>query len=144
MKIVLKYLWSLMLLPLLIFVKGDFSVDTYMSVNQIEPISITREKVLEDLNPVVKPILTVKVKIISKSGQFSADGFAADLYDDNYNLISQSQIMHSRIQFTLDKGEDTLKNYTVVIPKTADELTFDGSGKRQELVVNEEHLLDIK
>lgn len=142
MKIIFKYLWSVLLVPFLVFLKGDFSVDTYISVNQIEPLAKTRERMIEQVQPATKPILHVKVKAISESGSFTAAGLPAELYDSNYNLIAKSQIVNNRINFSLDKGEDTLANYTVVIPNTADEISFNGNHPSEELQVHESHLID--
>ena len=144
MKIVIKYLWSIFFIPFLIFLKGDFSVDTYMNFNQIEPLAKTREKMMNNIKPVAKPCLFVKVKAISTKGGFNAHGLTANLYDSNYNLVSTSQIVQGKIQFNLEHGSDTLQQFRVVVPSTADEMEFIKGNDYPLLTVYEDHLVDNK
>lgn len=142
MKIALKYLWSLAFIPFLVFLKGDLSVDTYMNINKIEPISISTKEVINNLKPIPKKLLSVKVKGISEHGQFSASGLAVYLYDENYSIVCKSQVINGRARFILNSDLDTSKTYSIVTPQTADELKLVHGSKTQELVVYEEHLKD--
>ncbi len=99
---------------------------------------------MNNIKPVAKPCLFIKVKAISSKGGFNAHGLSANLYDANYNLISESQIVQGKIQFTLELGSDTLQQFRVVVPSTADEMEFRKGKESPVLMVYEDHLIDSK
>lgn len=140
MKVALKYIWSLAVIPFLIFLKGDLSMDTFMHINKIEPIEKTKEKIMENFHPEPKPFFEINVKAITKSGNFTADGIPVNLYDSSYNLVCQSQVVLGKVKFQLEDLTQMKNSYHIVVPKTADQLEICSGVISSPLLIFEDHM----
>jgi hypothetical protein len=135
----MKYIWSVAIIPFLVFLKGDLSVDTFMHINQIEPIAKTKEKVMNKVQPKANTLYMIPVKVVSNNPAFSADGLKVDLYNNEYEVVEHTQVVNGMVCIASASVADT-GMYHLVVPSTADELIFKPSPKNEALVIFEEHL----
>lgn len=139
MKVVLKYIWSLAVLPLLIFLKGDLSIDTFLQMNHVEPVVLDRQELMDKLKQKPPNEMVLPVKIISQQPNFTGDGLEVEIYDADYTLIGKSQIIHHRLRLQLPAEMEKGDEIRLVVPHSADELTMQFNDVPADtLVVHEE------
>ena len=141
MKVLIKYIWTLILIPALVFLKGDLSVDTYMHINEINVPEEISHPIKTALTPPKYMPLIVKIRPIPKNKDFSADGLPVYLYDENYNLLLKSQVVHGFVHFEVPFKMIPKKIFKVVSPTTADEMLLD-IHKKNIFCINEAQLND--
>jgi len=142
MKKSLKYLSTLILVPFLVFLKGDadLSVDTFMFGEQVEAVVVTKNQIEEKL--MAEPIcfLTIKTEVKAVNNGFTGEGLPVHLYDSSYQLIAKSQIVKGRVRFQLAHAADTATLQYVVLPATAAEIKVSYGGANAALPVEEKEL----
>jgi len=139
MKKSLKYLSTLILVPFLVFLKGDadLSVDTFMFGEQVEAVVVTKNQIEEKL--MAEPIcfLTIKTQVKATNNGFTGEGLPVHLYDSSYQLIAKSQIVQGRVRFQLAFAADTASLQYVVLPATAAEIKVSYAGVNAALLIEE-------
>jgi hypothetical protein len=141
MKVALKYFWVLALIPILIWLKNDFDLDAEKIGNGMDTIAKTREMVKDNLTPEPKSVFYIHVKPVGVQSSFDASGMVVKLYDKDYNLVGNSQVVDGRVRFVLPTIGDTASSFTAVVVATSDDITFipnDGS----VLQIYEAHLAE--
>lgn len=142
MKVMLKYIWTVVFLPFLLFVKGDLSLDTFAEITKLDqPIKEVHAKVSQAVSAEGDITFTIPVKIVSNQDSFSGNGLKVKLFDAEYNQIAESQILDQTVKFTIPSRYAAHQNFHVVSVETADELDLEGLQKIEvSLEVNEAHL----
>ncbi len=125
MKVFLKSLWALLVVPPLIFLKGDLSVRTMFDVYDFKSVEVIEEKIsLADGDETLAEF-EVPVQIVEADSTFSGDGMVVTLYDQSYGLIERSQIIQGRVKFRL-KGNNARSNKFILVSNvTMDEMRLD-------------------
>ena len=124
MKVALKYFWVLALIPILIWLKNDFDLDAEKIGNGIDTIAKTRAIVKDNLTRDPKNVFYIKVKPIGLQSSFDAAGMVVKLYDKDYNLVGNSQVVNGKVRFVLPNLADTASNFTAVVEATSDDVSF--------------------
>ncbi|MCG9881819.1 MAG: hypothetical protein MH472_14585 [Bacteroidia bacterium] len=139
MKKSLKYLSTLILIPFVVFLRGDMelSVDTFMFGEQVEAVVVTKNQISEKLKAEPTYSFVVKTKVIAQNPGFTGDGLPVHLYDSTYQLIGKSQIMAGKVKFTLQHASDTASLRYVVLPSTASEVEVFYGADNNALLVEE-------
>jgi hypothetical protein len=138
MKLIIKYIWSIAIIPFLVFLKGDLSVDTFMRLNNIESIAKTKEKVMNKFQPKANTLYMIPVKVVSNNPAFSADGLKVDLYNSEFNLVEHTQVLNGMVCISSASVADT-GSYHLIVASTADELKFKPSTTNAPLTIHEDH-----
>jgi hypothetical protein len=124
MKVVIKYIWSLLIVPPLLFLKGDLSFQTMLEVHDIVPTEMFEQKVQSALGEKEIKELIVKVNVENDGTHFTGDGLTINLYDKNYGYIQKSQVIKGQIRFRLVGKNAKPETYILVSPETLDEITI--------------------
>jgi hypothetical protein len=141
MKVALKYFWVLALIPILIWLKNDFDLDAEKIGSGIDTIAKTRAIVKDNLTPDPKNVFYIKVNAVGVHSSFDAAGMVVKLYDEDYNLVGNSQVVNGKVRFVLPNLSDTASNFTAVVEATSDDVSFvPNDGK--ELRIYEAHLAE--
>jgi hypothetical protein len=142
MKIMIKYLWSLVLVPFLLFVKGDLSIDTLASITHIdEPIKSAQLKVSSAVAKEGDITFSIPIKVIASNKSFSGNGLKVKLFDEEYTQIAESQILNGLVKFTIPISKGNIKNFHVVSVETSEEVVVECLQKIEvSLEINEAHL----
>ncbi|GAB1447155.1 MAG: hypothetical protein L6Q78_08300 [Bacteroidia bacterium] len=122
MKIVLKYIWTLMIVPPLMFLKGDLSFHTMLDVHGIQPTELIEKKMESAIGGKEVYELIVPVKVKSNEPSFTGEGLMINLYDENYRFIQRSQVIKGQILFRLVGDNAKPKSFILVSPETLDEI----------------------
>ncbi len=141
MKVALKYFWVLALIPILIWLKNDFDLDAEKIGSGIDTIAKTRAIVKDNLTPDPKNVFYIKVKAVGLQSSFDAAGMVVKLYDSDFNLVGNSQVVNGKVRFVLPNLADTAAQFTAVVQATSDDITFipnDGA----QLTIYEKHLAE--
>lgn len=138
----IKYIWSLVLVPFLLFVKGDLSVDTFTALTHIDaPIKDVQQKVSRAVAPEGDITFSIPVKISSTNGSFNGNGLKVRLFDEEYTQIGESQVVNGLVKFTIPAKMGNIKNFHVVSVETAEEVVIESLQKIEvSLEINEAHL----
>jgi hypothetical protein len=146
MKLIIKYIWSLVLVPFLLFVKGDLSFDTLVELTHVnKPIEVVQAKVNHAVANEGDVTFSIPVKIITINDSFSGNGLKVKLFDADYNQIAESQIIDKVVKFTVPFKYAGITNFHVVSVETAEEITIESLQKiKVSLEINEAHLSDKK
>lgn len=144
MKIALKFLWSLVLVPLFIFIKGDLSTKIFAEINELPaPISEVKKTVTRVAEKDRMIQFIVPVKPISANKNFNAHGMKVQLFDSEYNLLASSQVLNGQVTFSINEDYSLITNLHVVALETSEEVII-ANPKQIEvsLEINEAHLND--
>ncbi|MDP1727014.1 MAG: hypothetical protein Q8M15_09545 [Bacteroidota bacterium] len=144
MKLLIKYIWTLVLIPALVFLKGDLSFDTYMYINSMNPPAEIAKTVGKVVASEKMMSVVVKINPISKNKGFSADGMPVQMFDEYYNLIQQSQVIRGKVHFEIPFTTSQNDSYIVVSTKTADEIKLDNIFVENTLAIHESQLADFE
>ena len=138
----IKYLWSLVLVPFLLFVKGDLSFDTFASITHIDaPIKSVQQKVSNATAKEGDITFSIPVKVISINGTFNGNGLKVKLFDEEYSQLAESQIINGMVKFTIPMSKGNIKNFHVVSAETNEEVMIESLQKIEvSLEINEAHL----
>lgn len=137
MKIALKYIWSLLIVPPLLFLKGDLSFETMLQVHDIVPQELLEQKVQSAMGEKEVKELIVRVKIEdTKESNFTGDGLTINLYDKNYGYIQKSQVIKGQIRFRLVGKNAAPETFILVSPETLDEVIVNDSDSVKTLVLH--------
>jgi hypothetical protein len=121
MKIALKYIWSLLIVPPLLFLKGDLSFQTMLEVHDLQPNQMIEQKMQSAMGEKEVKELIIKVNVAEEGTKFTGEGLTINLYDKNYGYIQKSQVIKGQIRFRLVGENAKPNNYIVVSPETLDE-----------------------
>lgn len=144
MKLLIKYIWTLVLIPALVFLKGDLSFDTYMYINNMKPSEEISKTVSTITAPEKMMSVVVNINPVSKNKGFSADGMPVQMFDEYYNLIQQSQVLHGKVHFEIPFTTSQNDSYIVVSTKTADEIKLENIFVENTLAIHESQLQDFE
>jgi hypothetical protein len=64
------------------------------------------------------------VKAVGIQPSFDAAGMVVKLYDTDFNLVGNSQVVNGKVRFVLPNLADTASNFTAVVEATSDDVTF--------------------
>ncbi len=143
MKVLIKYIWTLVLIPALVFLKGDLSFDTYMYLNNIKPSEEITKSVKTITTPQKTMPLVININAIAKNKNFSADGLPVILYDEQYNLLQKSQVVQGKVHFTLPMSTTQTISYKIISPLTADEMNLDNIFIENTLSIHESQMNEL-
>jgi hypothetical protein len=144
MKIAMKFLWSLVLVPFFIFIKGDLSTKSFVEINQLQaPLQEVKRTVSNVSEPEKTINIVVPVKPVSTNTNFNAHGMKVQLYDADYNLLATSQVLNGQVVFNIKDSYSLVTNMHAVAIETADEVLI-ANPKQIEvsLEIDEAHLND--
>jgi hypothetical protein len=144
MKIVMKFLWTLVLVPLFFFIKGDLSIKSFVEINQLKaPLHEAKRAFSNVVEPEKTINIIVPVKPVSTSKNFNAHGMKVKLYDADYNLLATSQVLNGQVVFTIKDSYSLVTNMHAVAIETADELLIPNPKQIEvSLEIVEAHLND--
>lgn len=139
MKKSLKYLSTLVLIPFVVFLRGDvdLSVDTFMFGEQVQAVANTKMEIQEKLKAEPIYFFQIKTEVKASTPGFTGEGLPVQLYDSTYQLIGKSQIINGKVRFQLAHAADTATLRYVVLPSTAAEIKVDYAGSNAALPVEE-------
>lgn len=132
MKVLVKYIWTLVIVPPLLFLKGDLSFQTMLDVHGIQPTEMIEKKMESAIGGKEVYELIVPVKIVSNDASFTGEGMVINLYDENYRFIQRSQVIKGQILFRLVGDNAKPKSYILVSPETLDELKINKEATKEE------------
>ncbi len=125
MKVFLKSLWALLIVPPLIFLKGDLSVKSMFDVYDLKSVDVIEDKIsLADGDEVLLEF-EVPIQILEADSTFSGDGMVITLYDQSYGLLERSQIIQGRVKFRLKGAKARSNKFILVSNVTMDEMQLD-------------------
>ncbi|MFY8020826.1 MAG: hypothetical protein ACOVP1_06500 [Bacteroidia bacterium] len=137
MKVALKYIWSLLIVPPLLFLKGDLSFETMLQVHDIVPQELFEQKVQSAMGEKAVKELIVKVQVEdAQDSKFTGDGLTINLYDKNYGYIQKSQVIKGQIRFRLVGKNALPETFILVSPETLDEVVVNDSDTDKILVLH--------
>ncbi len=143
MKLLLKFTFTFALIPFFLFLKGDLSFRTYAEVNHLEKnFNAWRNVWLNPNKAKNYYTFSLPVKTVSNNKHFNASGLCVSLYDEDYKLLTQTQVSGKWLHFILPMSINPAKTYHVVVPSTADELTLLPGKEKEALLIYEAHLSD--
>ena len=138
----LKYLSTLILLPFLVFLRGDIdlSVNTFIFGDQVSAVLETKNSIEEQLKAKMIYSFEVNIEVKAIHEGFNGEGLQVNLYDSTYQLMPKSQIAHGKVVFQLAQASDTATLQYVVLPSTAAEIKVYYTGENAALPVEEKEL----
>ncbi len=136
MKIALKYIWSLLIVPPLLFLKGDLSFQTMLEVHDLKPNQMIEQKMQSAMGEKEVKELIIQVKVAEDGTDFTGEGLTINLYDKNYGYIQKSQVIKGQIRFRLVGENAKPETYIVVSPETLDEQTLSDSNPDKVLTLH--------
>ncbi len=143
MKLLFKFIFTFTLVPFFLFLKGEMSFHTFVEVNELDKsFANFGNTIFSGFEPKKYVSFKLPVKTISNNKNFNAAGLCISLYDENYQLLTQTQVSGKYINFILPKALDTNQTYHVVVPSTSDELTLMPGKEKEALLIYEAHLAD--
>lgn len=143
MKGLLKYIWILALIPALGFLKSDLNASIFVATKQSHAKEFA-ESVKTVMQPSAVYTLVINIKPVPKNNNFSADGMLVQLFDENYTLIDNSQVIGGKVKFELGSKYLKLQHFKVVAPATADEMQVTNLENTYELSVHEDQLTELE
>jgi hypothetical protein len=136
MKFALKCIWSLLIVPPLLFLKGDLSFQTMLELLDMQPEHMFEQKMESALGKKEVKELIIQVKVAEEGTDFTGEGLTINLYDKNYGYIQKSQIIKGQIRFRLVGENAKPESYILVSPETLDELTLSDSNPEKVLTLH--------
>jgi|688.fasta_scaffold420972_1 hypothetical protein len=136
MKFALKCIWSLLIVPPLLFLKGDLSFQTMLELLDMQPEHMIEQKMESALGKKEVKELIIQVKVAEEGTDFTGEGLTINLYDKNYGYIQKSQIIKGQIRFRLVGENAKPESYILVSPETLDELTLSDSNPEKVLTLH--------
>ncbi len=136
MKIALKYIWSLLIVPPLLFLKGDLSFQTMLEVHDLKPNQMIEQKMQSAMGEKEVKELIIQVKVAEDGTEFNGEGLTINLYDKNYGYIQKSQVIKGQIRFRLVGENAKPDTYIIVSPETLDEQTLSDSNPDKVLTLH--------
>jgi hypothetical protein len=136
MKFALKCIWSLLIVPPLLFLKGDLSFQTMLELLGMQPEHMIEQKMESALGKKEVKELIIQVKVAEEGTDFTGEGLTINLYDKNYGYIQKSQIIKGQIRFRLVGENAKPETYILVSPETLDELTLSDSNPEKVLTLH--------
>jgi hypothetical protein len=136
MKFALKCIWSLLIVPPLLFLKGDLSFQTMLELLDMQPEHMIEQKMESALGKKEVKELIIQVKVAEEGTDFTGEGLTINLYDKNYGYIQKSQIIKGQIRFRLVGENAKPETYILVSPETLDELTLSDSNPEKVLTLH--------
>ena len=136
MKFALKCIWSLLIVPPLLFLKGDLSFQTMLELIDMQPEHMIEQKMESALGKKEVKELIIQVKVAEEGTDFTGEGLTINLYDKNYGYIQKSQIIKGQIRFRLVGENAKPESYILVSPETLDELTLSDSNPEKVLTLH--------
>jgi hypothetical protein len=138
----LKYLSTLILVPFLVFLRGDMdlSVNTFLFGDQVSAVLDTKNDIEEQWKAKTIYSFEVNTEVEAIHEGFTGEGLQVHLYDSTYQLIAKSQIAHGKVLFQLAQASDTATLQYVVLPSTATEIKVSYTGQNPALPVEEAEL----
>jgi hypothetical protein len=125
MKVFLKSLWALLIVPPLIFLKGDLSMKTMFDVYDLNSVDVVENRIsIIDGNEPSKEF-EVPVQVLEADSTFSGDGMVITLYDQSYGILERSQIIQGRVKFRLKGAKSNHQKFILVSNVTMDEMSLD-------------------
>ncbi len=140
MKLLIKYIWTLVLIPAFFFIKGDLSWDAFRNINELNPEREITKRVKDAFEPSSPKLIEFKVNAVSTSENFSAEGMKVELYDHLYNLLQKSQVVGGRVKFKLDPIKSNIEKFNLVCPTTADELKINSENRNAIFSIHEKYI----
>jgi hypothetical protein len=125
MKVFLKSLWALLIVPPLFFLKGDLSMKTMFDVYDLNSVDVVENRIsIIDGDEVTKEF-EVPVQVLEADSTFSGDGMVITLYDQSYGILERSQIIQGRVKFRLKGAKSNHQKFILVSNVTMDEMSLD-------------------
>ncbi len=136
MKFALKCIWSLLIVPPFLFLKGDLSFQTMLELLDMQPEHMIEQKMESALGKKEVKELIIQVKVAEEGTDFTGEGLTINLYDKTYGYIQKSQIIKGQIRFRLVGENAKPETYILVSPETLDELTLSDSNPEKVLTLH--------
>lgn len=137
MKLALKHVWTLILVPVFLFIRGDLNLTEVLVLNfkgiknnleQVKKAAVNKKELVN---------VVVYIQVENDSNGFTGAGVPIYLYDDKYNEIAKSQIIGRHAAFTVMPS--TIKNKTLkaVCKLTNDEVEITNIAEKNILVLHQ-------
>ncbi len=137
MKIALKHIWTIILVPVFLFVRGDLNLSDVMALN-FDGIKNNLEEVKHAaLNNEAPVTIVIYIQVDNGYDGFTGAGVPIYLYDDKYNEIAKSQIIGKHVAFNVLPSAIKNKTLKAVCKLTNDEVEIANTADKNILVLHQ-------
>lgn len=136
MKFALKHIWTLILVPIFLFVRGDLNLNDVMAINFNGIKNNIKEVKHAALNNEEQVTVVVYIAIENGYDGFTGAGVPIYLYDEKYNEMAKSQVIGKYAAFNVLPSQVKNKTLKAVCKLTNDELEITNLFERNTLVLH--------